>query len=60
MEPEEKAVSRQWLNKRIFAATITHATTEELLAAVFSVLSVLYQMKLKLKYAMCTEMKAGD
>jgi hypothetical protein len=43
VEPEE-AVARQRLGKHISAATNTHATIEELLAAAFSLLPVSYQI----------------
>jgi hypothetical protein len=38
-------VARQWLGKNITAATNTHATIEELLDALFSMGSMLYQRK---------------
>jgi hypothetical protein len=34
--PEEMTVARKWLGKHVLAATTKHATTEELLNAVFS------------------------
>jgi hypothetical protein len=53
VEPEETAVARQWLRKHVFTATKhvttatnTHATSEELLEAAFSVRSVPTQILL--------------
>jgi hypothetical protein len=54
VEPEETAVARQWLGKHAPAATNIHATTEELLDAVFSMRFVLYQT------SMLSERKVGD
>jgi hypothetical protein len=44
VEPEEMAVAMQWLGKHIPMVMNTHATIEELLDAVFSMLSVLYRI----------------
>jgi hypothetical protein len=44
VEPEETAVARQWLGKNLPAKADTHATIEELLDAVFSMLSVSHQI----------------
>jgi hypothetical protein len=44
LEPEETAVAVQQLGKHVPMVTNTHATIEGLLDAVFSMLSVLYQI----------------
>jgi hypothetical protein len=44
VEPEEKAVARQWLGKHFHMATNTHAQIKELLEAVFSMRPVSYQI----------------
>jgi hypothetical protein len=44
VEPEETVVVRQRLGKHVPTATNTHATTEELLDAVFSMSSMSYQV----------------
>jgi hypothetical protein len=44
VEPEDTAVARQRLGKHVQAATNAHATTEELLDAVFSMQSGSYQI----------------
>jgi hypothetical protein len=53
VEPEEMVVARQQLSKHVPMATNTHATTEELLDAVFYVVHVI-------KYSICSEMKVAD
>jgi hypothetical protein len=47
VEPEETAVARQRLAKHLPASTNTHTTVEELLDAVFSVMSVSYKYVVK-------------
>jgi hypothetical protein len=44
VELEEKSVIRQWLGKQVPVAMNTHATTEELLDALFSMRSVSYDI----------------
>jgi hypothetical protein len=44
MEAEDTGVARQRFDKYVPEATSTHATTEELLAVVFSMRSVWYQI----------------